>query len=218
MKIILLEDDELISEEIKLYFEIKNHSVECYLNGEDLLQNANIYSNDLFLLDINMPVKNGLETLKEIREMGVQTPAILLTSMSDIKSIKMGYEVGCSDYVRKPFHFEELELRIDKLVLEVASRKIKLGPNQFYDTSKMELHDSGKIIDFSENEKNLIFYLIKNLNHVVYSNTLMDYVWDKKVVNSNTLRTQIKKIRAKLSYDFIHNIRGSGYKIENYDD
>ena len=216
MKIILLEDDKLIAEEIKLYFEIKNHNVECYLNGEELLENANIYSNDLFLLDINMPIKNGIETLKEIREMGVKTPAIFLTSMSDIETIKIGYEVGCSDYIRKPFHFEELELRINKLVLEHVSKKVQLGPNQFYDTSKMELYDKDKIIDFSENEKNLIYYLVKNLNHVVYSNTLMDYVWDDKVVNSNTLRTQIKKIRTKLSYDFIHNIRGTGYKIENF--
>jgi len=218
LKIILLEDDELIAEEIKLYFEIKNSSVECYLNGEELLENANIYSTDIFLLDINMPIKNGIETLEEIRAMGVKTPAIFLTSMSDIKTVKLGYEVGCSDYMRKPFHFEELELRINKLVLENSSKKVKLGPNQFYDTTSTELYDNEKIIDFSENEKNLIYYLVKNLNHVVNSNTLMDYVWDDKIVNSNTLRTQIKKIRAKLSYDFIQNIRGTGYKIENYHD
>ncbi len=161
MKIILLEDDKLIAEEIKLYFEIKNHSVECYLNGEELLENANIYSTDIFLLDINMPIKNGIETLEEIRAMGVQTPAIFLTSVSDIETVKLGFEVGCSDYVRKPFHFEELEIRINKLVLELASRRIKLGPKQFYDTSSMELYDNDKIIDFSENEKNLIYYLIK---------------------------------------------------------
>jgi len=218
LKIILLEDDELIAEEIKLYFEIKNHSVECYLNGEELLEKANIYSNDIFLLDINMPIKNGIETLEEIRAMGVQTPAIFLTSMSDISTIKLGFEAGCSDYIRKPFHFEELELRMNKLVLEITSKKIQLGPNQFYDTTSMELYDSKKIVDFTENEKNLIYYLVKNLNHVINSNTLMDYVWDDKIVNSNTLRTQIKKIRAKLSYDFIQNIRGTGYKIEAYND
>ncbi len=218
MKIILLEDDELIAEEIKLYFEIKNCSVECYLNGEELLENANIYSTDIFLLDINMPIKNGIETLEEIRAMGVNTPAIFLTSMSDISTIKLGFKVGCSDYMRKPFHFEELELRINKLVLENSSKKVQLGPNQFYDTTSIELYENEKIIDFTENEKNLIYYLVKNLNHVVNSSTLMDYVWDDKIVNSNTLRTLIKKIRSKLSYDFIQNIRGSGYKIENYND
>lgn len=218
MKIILLEDDEFIANEIKLYFEIKNHHVEYYTNGEELLENANIYSNDIFLLDINMPVKNGIETLKEIRSLGVETPAIFLTSMSDVDTIKQGYEVGCSDYVRKPFHFEELEIRINKLVLDTNNKKIRLGPNQFYNPKLMELTDNDKIIDFSENEKNLIYYLVKNLNHIVDSNTLMDYVWDDKIVNSNTLRTQIKKIRSKISYDFIHNIRGTGYKIEEYND
>jgi len=216
LKIILLEDDEFIAEEIKLYFEIKNHTVECYLNGEDLLENANIYSNDIFLLDINMPIKNGIETLKEIRSLNIKTPAIFLTSMSDISTIKLGYEAGCSDYIRKPFHFEELELRMNKLVLECELKKIQLGPTQYYNSSSMELQENNKIIDFSENEKNLIYYLVKNLNHVVSSDTLMDYVWDDKIVNSNTLRTQIKKIRAKLSFDFIQNIRGTGYKIESY--
>jgi len=218
VKIILLEDDTLIAEEIKLYFEIKNHTVECYVNGEDLLENAHIYSNDIFLLDINMPVKNGIETLKEIRDLGVKTPAIFLTSMSDISTIKLGYDAGCSDYIRKPFHFEELEIRMNKLVLESSFKTIRLGPEQYYNSSTMELSDNNKIINFSENEKNLLYYLVKNLNHIVSSETLMDYVWDSKIVNSNTLRTQIKKIRAKISYDFIHNIRGTGYKIESYND
>ena len=216
MKIILLEDDEFIAQEIKLYFEIKNHTVECYVNGEDLLNNAHLYSNDIFLLDINMPIKNGIETLQELRSMDITTPAIFLTSMSDIDTIKLGYEAGCSDYIRKPFHFEELELRINQLLLQNISKHIQLGPKQFYNITSMELEDKGKLVDFTENEKNLLYYLVKNLNHIISSETLMDYVWDNKIVNSNTLRTQIKKIRAKISYDFIHNIRGTGYKIESY--
>ncbi len=71
-----------------------------------------------------MPIKNGIETLEEIRSLNVQTPAIFLTSMSDIDTIKLGFEAGCSDYIRKPFHFEELEIRMNKLVLENTSKKI----------------------------------------------------------------------------------------------
>lgn len=216
MKIILLEDDEFIAEEIKLYFEIKNHTVECYVNGEDLLNNAHLYSNDIFLLDINMPIKNGIETLQELRAMDITTPAIFLTSMSDIDTIKLGYKSGCSDYIRKPFHFEELELRINQLLLQNVSKQIQLGPKQYYNITSMELEDNGRLVDFTENEKNLLYYLVKNLNHIISSEILMDYVWDSKIVNSNTLRTQIKKIRTKISYDFIHNIRGTGYKIESY--
>jgi len=218
MKIILLEDDTFIAEEIKLYFEIKNHVVDCYHNGEDLLENANLYSADILLLDINMPIKNGIETLKDIRGLNIDTPAIFLTSMSDIDTIRLGYEAGCSDYVRKPFHFVELELRINKLVLEYTSKHIQIGPEQFYNPIQMELTDKSKPINFSEKEKNLIYFLIKNLNHIVNSDSIMDYVWEDKAVNSNTLRTQIKKIRSKISYDFIQNIRGTGYKIASYND
>jgi len=216
VKIILLEDDTFIAEEIKLYFEIKNHQVDLYNNGEDLLENANLYTTDILLLDINMPIKNGIETLKEIRGLNINTPSIFLTSMSDIDTIRLGYEAGCSDYVRKPFHFEELELRINKLVLEYNSKHIQIGPEQFYNPIEMELTDKSHIIELSENEKNLIYFLIKNLNHIIDSDSIMGYVWNEKIVNSNTLRTQIKKIRSKISYDFIQNIRGTGYKIESY--
>jgi DNA-binding response OmpR family regulator len=218
VKIILLEDDDFIANEIKLYFEIKNHHVECFLNGEELLENANIYSCDIFLLDINTPIKNGIETLKEIRDLGVNTPAIFITSMSDLDTVKLGYKVGCSDFIRKPFYFEELEIKINKLVLDSSKETIRLGPNQFYNTKLMELKDNEVLVDLSENEKKLIYFLVKNLNHVADNNSIMDYVWDNKIVNSNTLRTQIKKIRSKISYDFIHNVRGTGYKIEEYHD
>jgi len=218
MKIILLEDDTFIAEEIKLYFEIKNHVVDCYHDGEDLLEKANLYSADMLLLDINMPIKNGIETLKDIRGLNINTPAVFLTSMSDIDTIRLGYEAGCSDYIRKPFYFEELELRINKLVLEYTSKNIQIGPEQFYNPTQMELTDESKLIDFSEKERNLIYFLIKNLNHIVDSESIMDYVWDDKTVNRNTLRTQIKKIRSKISYDFIQNIRGSGYKVASYSD
>lgn len=216
MKIVLLEDDSFIAEEIKLYFEIKNHQVDIYTNGQDLLNDlqTNI---DIYLLDINTPVKNGIDTLKELRHLGIKTPAIFLTSMSDIDYVKLGYDAGCSDYIRKPFHFEELELRISKILFDNQDKTIKIGPKQFFNLNTNELTDNDKLIDLNTNEKNLLFLLVRNINHTIHTQTIMDYIWQDKIVNDNTLRTQIKKLRAKISYDFIKNIRGSGYKIEKYD-
>lgn len=216
MKIVLLEDDSFIAEEIKLYFEIKNHQVDIFTNGNELLENLqpNI---DIYLLDINTPVKNGIETLKELRNLGIETPAIFLTSMSDIDYVKLGYNAGCSDYIRKPFHFEELELRINQILFKNREKKIQIGPNQFFDLNNNELIDNDKIVDLNENEKNLLFLLVKNINHTISPQVIMDYIWSDKIVTDNTLRTQIKKLRSKISYDFIKNIRGSGYKIEKYD-
>jgi DNA-binding response OmpR family regulator len=217
VRIVLLEDDSFIAEEIKIFFEAKDHQVEVFPDGQKLLDNLQAQSVDIFILDINTPVKNGIETLKDIRKQGIQTPAIFLTSMSDIDYIKLGYDAGCSDYIRKPFHFEELEIRIDKILFEDNNKKIQIGPVQFFDLSRNELIDDGKIIDLSKNEKNLLFFLIKNINHILSSQVIIDYVWQDKIVSDNTLRTRIKKLRAKITYDFIKNIRGTGYKIEKYD-
>jgi len=218
MRITLLEDDSFIAEEIKIYFEMKDYQVEIFTNGEELLNSSNIFTTDIFILDINTPVKNGIETLKEIRNLGIDTPAVFLTSMSDIDYIKLGFDAGCSDYIRKPFHFEELEIRIKKILFSDNSSKIQIGKNQFFDLSRRELTDCEKIIELSENEKNLLFFLVKNINHILNSSVIIDYIWQDKIVSDNTLRTLIKKLRSKISYDFIKNIRGSGYKIEKYSD
>jgi len=216
MRITLLEDDSFIAEEIKIYFEMKDHQVEIFANGEELLNSSNIFTTDIFILDINTPVKNGIETLKEIRDLDIDTPAVFLTSMSDIDYIRLGFDAGCSDYIRKPFHFEELEIRINKILFSDNSSKIQIGKEQFFDLSRRELIDCGKIIELSENEKNLLFFLIKNISHILNSSIIIDYIWQDKIVSDNTLRTLIKKLRSKISYDFIKNIRGSGYKIEKY--
>ncbi len=217
MRITLLEDDSFISEEIKIYFETRDHQVELFTNGQDLLESSNIHQMDIFILDINTPIKNGIQTLKQLRSDGIQTPAIFLTSMSDIDYIKLGFDAGCSDYIRKPFHFEELEIRINKILFSDNEQKIQIGPQQFFDLARRELINNDKIVDISENEKNLLFFLIKNINHILSTNIIIDYIWQDKIVSDNTLRTLIKKLRSKSDFDFIKNIRGSGYKIEKYD-
>ncbi len=217
MRITLLEDDSFISEEIKIYFETRDHQVELFTNGQDLLESSNIHQMDIFILDINTPIKNGIQTLKQLRSDGIQTPAIFLTSMSDIDYIKLGFDAGCSDYIRKPFHFEELEIRINKILFSDNEQKIQIGPQQFFDLVRRELIDNDKIVDISENEKNLLFFLIKNINHILSTNIIIDYIWQDKIVSDNTLRTLIKKLRSKSDFDFIKNIRGSGYKIAKYD-
>ncbi len=219
MKILILEDDDFIRDEVKTYFEMKNHTVDGYSNADDLFENISLGSYDIFLFDINMPGLNGFETLKELRSFDINTPVIFITSMSDIDYVKEAYSLGCNDYIRKPFYFEELELRINKLLIKDSSKNlIKINDIYSFNTDKMELiDDKGNEVELNKNEKNLIFLLIKNISHTVSYDKIVEYVWQDKPINSNTLRTQIKKLRAKLKKDFIINVRGSGYKINRYD-
>ncbi len=180
------------------------------------MDNAVLSNYDILLFDINTPKKNGFETLSEIRDQNIQTPAIYLTAQSDIEHVKKGYELGCNDYIRKPFIFEELELRINQILHKESSFKIKITKTYTFDLNSMNLYYDEKIIDLTLHEKNLLFILTKNIGSIVSSNIIKDYVWDEKDVCDNTLRTQIKKLRSKLKENFILNIRNAGYKIDKY--
>lgn len=218
MKILLLEDDDFICQSIKNFFELNDNKVDYYHDGEELLDNAVLTNYDIFLLDINTPKKNGFETLKEIREEGILTPAIYLTAQSDIEHIKEGYSLGCSDYVRKPFILDELELRINQIIHKnINQNDIYISKEYKFNLNSMQLYYKNEVVELKQHEKNLLYLLVKNIGLILSPNIIKDYVWDEKDVCDNTLRTQIKKLRAKLNENFIINIRNSGYKINKYD-
>lgn len=214
MKILLLEDDHFICKQVKDYFELDGNKIDYYHDGESLLDNAILENYDIFLFDINTPKKNGLDTLKEIRTRSILTPTIFLTAQSDIEHFKKGYEVGCNDYVRKPFNYEELEIRMNQLLHKCGCTKVKINNNYSFELSSMNLYFQDELVNLTKYEKNLLYILAKNINTPVSPSVIKDYVWDEKEVCDNTLRTQIKKIRSKIEDNFISNIRNMGYKIE----
>lgn len=216
MKILLLEDDDFICEQVKNYFELDGHKVDFYNDGQSLLDNSDLSIYDIFLLDINTPIKNGIETLKEIRKESL-TPAIYLTAMNDLNHVKEGYAAGCNDYVRKPFLFEELELRINQLVHSNCMDKINISKDYSFDLCNMQLFYNDEIVSLNSQEKELLYILIKNLGTAISPEIIKSYVWEENDVCDNTLRTKIKKLRNKLKENFIVNIRNIGYKIEKYD-
>jgi two-component system response regulator QseB len=218
MKILLLEDDSFICESIKNYFSLEGNTVDYFHDGEELLSNAILLNYDIFLFDINTPKKNGFATLKEIREQGIFTPTIYLTAQNDIEHVKEGYSLGCSDYIRKPFILDELELRINQILYkDIDEHIIQISQNYKFDLLSMQLFYKDESIDLKKNDKDLLYILIKNIGRVVTPMVIKDYVWDDKDVCNNTLRTKIKKIRAIIKEDVIVNIRNAGYKIEKYD-
>lgn len=216
MKILLLEDDDFICQQVKNYFELDGHKVDFYNDGQSLLDNAYLNMYDIYLLDINTPVKNGIETLKEIRKTSL-IPAIYLTAMNDLDYVKEGYKAGCNDYVRKPFLFEELELRINQLIHNECMENVKISENYSYNLCNMQLFYKDEITDLNAQEKELLYILMKNIGTAINPDIIKDYVWEEKNICDNTLRTTIKKLRAKLKDNFIINIRNIGYKIEKYD-
>jgi DNA-binding response OmpR family regulator len=211
MKILLVEDDDFIGESIKDYFEMQGNKVDYFSSAKEAL---NIYPNhyDIFLFDINMEGMNGFELYKELHKYS-DTPVIFITAYSDIDHIEEAFTLGAADYIKKPFEFKELELRIKRLLFKDANC-IKVGDNYKFDLKKLKLFYNDEEVELTPNEKYFLELLFQNIGQVVDSETIKDYIWEDKVVCDNTLRTQVKKLRSKLKENFIKNVRGTGYKIE----
>lgn len=115
-KILLLEDDDVLSETLVELLESENFEVLHVNDGEMALDATFVSSFDLMLLDVNVPFLNGFELLKSLRESGDMTPAIFITALTDVASLSKGFEVGVDDYIKKPFDFDELLIRIKALL------------------------------------------------------------------------------------------------------
>ena len=218
MKILLLEDDQIICDQLKNYFELEGHELEFYANGQELLDNAVLSNFDIFFFDINKPILIGFETIKAIRKEGIDTPVIFVTAQSDLEHVKQGFDLGCNDYIKKPFMLEELEIRINNILYKNADHDmVKITRSYSFNVANMTLFCDGAPVELNKQEKKLLYILVKNIGLTMSPEVIKDYVWEDKDVCDNTLRTQIKKIREKLGENFIINVRNIGYKIEKYD-
>lgn len=218
MRLLLLEDDLDYKESIKDYLESLNYLVDDFDDGEDAL-NA-IYENKyhLLILDIRVPSLSGYELVKIIRENNDNTPVIYITSLTDINNLSLGYELGCNDYIKKPFSPKELKYRIEQLIKLFYSQEnldlIKLKQNFSYDILKRELFLEDNLINLTKKQNEVVFCLISNKNQFVSIEKLRAEVWEDKYICEADIRVCIKKIRDKTSKDFIKNQRGIGYKID----
>lgn len=218
MRLLLLEDDIDYRESIKEYLESLSYQIDDFEDGEEAL--SAIYENKyhLLILDIRVPTLSGYELVKTIRENGDNTPVIYITSLTDINNLSLGYELGCNDYIKKPFSPKELKYRIEQLIklfyANENSQKIRLKPNFTYDILKKELYLNEKVITLTKKENEVVFCLVSNKNQYISIEQLRSEVWEDKYICEADIRVCIKKIRDKTSKELIKNQRGIGYKID----
>ena len=217
MKILLLEDDYLYRVTIQDFLETNGYEVDGYDDGDDAL-NA-IFSNSyaLLLLDIRVPGKDGYEILKEIRANDVKTPAIMLTSLTDIQNLSLGYELGCSDYLRKPFELKELKYRVEYIIkthnFKSSEEIVKIDEIYSFDTKNRTLLKSGKSVELGRYGVEVVSCLIQNRGNYVSLDSLQNVVWEGKDITYADIRMCIKRIREKCDKEFISNKKLVGYKI-----
>lgn len=217
MKILLLEDDTLLNEIIEEFLEELGHEVVTTFDGQEALEA--IYENrfDLLLLDVNVPSINGLELLKNLKANNLDIPTIYITSLHTATDMKNGFNAGADDYIKKPFHLSELELRLNniKRLRQIENSGLSiLTPNMKYDFDEKVLEIENTKTRLSKIEAKVFEYLLKNKNKAVSIEgiSLNNWVYDE-VPTDTTIRTYIKNLRKILGKDSITNIKGIGYKL-----
>ncbi|QOP43785.1 response regulator transcription factor [Sulfurimonas sediminis] len=216
MRILLLEDEYSLRISVEEFLSDLGYEVDGITDGLEAYDAVYDKSYDLLLLDVNVPSLNGFELLKKLRADEITTPAIFLTSMTDVDDLKEGYKRGCCDYIRKPFDLEELELRIDQAIashLQNDGNSVELGCGLVYDLKKSKLTKDDEEIVLRKTEKDLLEVLIKHKNSIVSTEMFQDEVWGE-YVEPATIRVQLNNLKKKLPQAVIQNRRGLGYIIE----
>jgi len=208
MKILLLEDDTILAQTMIQILEEENYSVTLVETGEEVLEYTYENRYDLYLFDVNVPLLNGMDTLKLLRESADQTPTFFITSLLDTSSILEGFDCGCDDYIKKPFDLDELLARI-KAILKRKNPTIEYHDIVF-DLFENRITKSEKEVSLGVVEKEIFSLLIKNMNTTVDKSSFFDCM---NKPSDTALRAVISKLKRSLNLN-ISNTKGVGYKLE----
>lgn len=212
-RLLLVEDDVNLAETLVELLTMENFEVRWVGDGQQALDATFMHSFDLFLLDVNVPFVNGFELLNELRESGDETPAIFITAMSDIASLSKGFAVGADDYIKKPFDFDELIVRIYSLIrkrLKIKENIIAADDFLFHiDTN--ELYRGERFIPLSPVELKLTALLFKQLDTTITKENILMELSDGEEASEGALRVHINKLR-KHGLP-IQTVKGTGYRL-----
>ena len=219
MRVLLLEDDNLLSDLLNDHLIDKGYDVTLCLNGQDALEYLIDEKFDLALLDINTPIMSGLEVLKTIREeYKNKTPVIILTAYQDTKHLKDSFENGVDDYIKKPFDLEELDQRILRLCRQFSieqNANIEISSDILFDPESCKISLKDKSISIAQKERDILKYFCTHKRRVISSEELLQNIWAyEEMPTDATIRVYIKNLREIIGKEKISTIRGIGYKFE----
>jgi DNA-binding response OmpR family regulator len=223
--IFIVEDDPDISRLVRHHLEAENYAVRMFSSGNSVLPDADKQRPSLFVLDIMVPGKDGLELCRQIRSTPLlaSIPVIFLTAKSSEADRVLGLELGADDYIVKPFSPRELVARV-KAVLRRFERPmpptpVKVGEIEI-DPSAMTLVVRGQTINATATEFRLLDYFARHIGRVYTRDQLLDSVWrDTSYVTPRSVDVYVRRIREKIEVDpenpvYLRTVRGAGYRFE----
>jgi len=216
MKILLLEDDILLNRAIDKFLSKQGHEVDTFRDGLLAFEKIKSHPYDLLLLDINVPNISGLELLEQIHDLKIQIPTIFISALIDIEDISKAFDLGCQDYLKKPFHLKELSLRIEKILQTtyIPQVHLRLSKNYSLEKESSTLRFKGEVQIISARQMQILLLLAENRSRVVEYSLFMEYVWQDFDVEIPTIRAEVNRLKKILKEDIIINIRNMGYMIK----
>lgn len=216
MRILLVEDDQLLGSGLVMGIKNDGSSVDWVKNGEDALLAIKSTPYDTVILDLGLPRMSGLEVLKNIRNNNIATPVLILTAMADLPDRVAGLDAGADDYLTKPFELDELYARLRALSRRsrgLSSQTINYK-NIIIDPAAHTISVDNENIDLPRREFALIEELISSAGRVLSRTYLEEklYSWDNEV-ESNAIEVYIHHLRKRFGSDLIKTIRGVGYTV-----
>ncbi|MBD3841839.1 MAG: response regulator transcription factor [Campylobacterales bacterium] len=219
IKVLLLEDDELFALTLIDYLEDDGEfSIEHVSNGQLFLDLTFKNKYDVYLLDINVPLINGLDLLKELRNSGDLTPSIYLTSYKDKETLKEGFLSGADDYLIKPFDMDELILRINSILRRIDKKKLITIGGLDFDFDMMRVTKGDEEIKLSLKTFELFELFYQNNHKIVSKEMIIAKLWNiNEEYSEGSIRVYVNAIKKLFvnENDFkITNLKNVGYKIE----
>mgnify|MGYP001623057595 FL=1 len=217
MNILLIEDNENISDGLKYSLEKEKYHVMVCVSIEDTIKYLEKNNSiDFAVIDVSLPDGNGFDLYqKYIKDKNI--PSIFLTARDSEDDIVKGLELGAEDYMTKPFSTRELLARIKRNIMKKQNNTIITIQDISFDLDKMEVSKNNKVIPLTRLEIKILYLLFTNLGRVVRRDYMIEKIWEwtGNDVNDNTVTVYLKRIREKLQTDIIITIKGIGYRIDD---
>lgn len=224
MKVLVVEDEHRIAQALKQGLVDEGYAVDLAHDGEEGFLAAQASQYDVIVMDVMMPVQDGVVTSRKLREAGNHTPILMLTARSQARDIVAGLDSGADDYLPKPFSFDVLLARIRALLRRPTDAlDIILAVDDLeFDVVKQTVRRGGKAIQLSGKEYAILEYLLRNKGRILSKNSIIAHVWDFDAdVLPNNVEVFIAYLRGKVDKPFpesrplIQTVRGFGYVIKD---
>ncbi len=224
MRILVVEDDAALSNLLVRALREEAYAVDLATDGQEAEWLAFENPYDVLILDLMLPVKDGLTVLRNIRQGGVKTPVLILTARDSTDDVVTGLDEGADDYMTKPFNLEELLARVRTLLRRSGTEPatvIDVGPISV-NPQRKEVTRDGKVIDLTAKEYALMEYFARNAGTVLSRTQLSEHVWDMNFEpTSNVVDVYVGYLRNKIDKawgsNFIKTVRGHGYMFDTDD-